>query len=89
MTLLPWHAPYDPEWIFGFLRARAVAGIETFSAGRYTRSFSLAGHRGLIAVEPDMAAQGLRVTLSDGLQPVADACHDRVARLFDLACDPH
>ena len=48
MTLLPWHAPYDPEWIFGFLRARAVAGIETFSAGRYTRSFSLAGHRGLI-----------------------------------------
>ena len=70
MTLLPWHAPYDPEWIFGFLRARAVAGIETFSAGRYTRSFSLAGHRGLIAVEPDMAAQGLRVTLSDGLQPV-------------------
>jgi DNA-3-methyladenine glycosylase II len=25
--------------MFGFLRARAVAGIETFSAGRYTRSF--------------------------------------------------
>ncbi|EPY1564298.1 TPA: DNA-3-methyladenine glycosylase 2 [Raoultella planticola] len=89
MTLLPWHPPYDPQWIFGFLRARAVAGIETFSEGRYTRSFSLAGHRGLIAVEPDMATQGLRVTLSAGLLPVADACHDRVARLFDLACDPH
>ncbi len=89
MTLLPWHSPYDPEWIFGFLHARAVAGIETFSEGRYTRSFSLAGHLGLITVEPDMAAQGLRVTLSDGLLPVAEACHARVARLFDLACDPH
>lgn len=89
MTLLPWHSPYDPQWIFGFLRARAVAGIETFSEERYTRSFSLAGHRGLITVEPDLAAQGLRVTLSDGLLPVAAACHARVARLFDLACDPH
>ncbi|MGN2424589.1 DNA-3-methyladenine glycosylase 2 [Klebsiella electrica] len=89
MTLLPWHSPYDPQWIFGFLRARAVAGIETFSEERYTRSFSLAGHRGLITVEPDLAAQGLRVTLSDGLLPVAEACHARVARLFDLACDPH
>jgi DNA-3-methyladenine glycosylase II len=29
------------------------------------------------------------VTLSDGLLPVAEACHARVARLFDLACDPH
>ena len=89
MTLLPWHSPYDPQWIFGFLRARAVAGIETFSEERYTRSFSLAGHRGLITVEPDLAAQGLRVTLSEGLLPVAAACHARVARLFDLACDPH
>ena len=89
MTLLPWHSPYDPQWIFGFLRARAVAGIETFSEERYTRSFSLAGHRGLITVEPDLAAQGLRVTLSDGLLPVAAACHARVACLFDLACDPH
>lgn len=89
MTLLPWHSPYDPQWIFGFLRARAVAGIETFSEERYTRSFSLAGHRGLITVEPDLAAQGLRVTLSDGLLPVAAACQARVARLFDLACDPH
>ncbi|WP_434643762.1 DNA-3-methyladenine glycosylase 2 [Klebsiella sp. I138] len=88
MTLLPWHPPYDPEWIFGFLRARAVAGVETFSEGGYTRSFSLAGHRGLITVVPDVAAQGLRVTLSDGLQPVAEACFARVARLFDLACDP-
>lgn len=37
---------------------------------------------------PDDAAQGMRVTLSAGLQPVAEACLARVARLFDLSCDP-
>ncbi|HDT2604702.1 TPA: DNA-3-methyladenine glycosylase 2 [Klebsiella quasipneumoniae subsp. similipneumoniae] len=88
MTLLPWNPPYDPQWIFDFLRARAVTGIETFGEGHYTRSFSLAGHRGLIRVAPDEAAQGLRVTLSAGLLPVAEACLTRVAGLFDLDCDP-
>jgi len=88
MTLLPWHPPYDGEGILGFLGARAVQGIETFSEGRYTRSFSLAGHGGLITIAPDDAAQGLRVTLSEGLLPVADECLRRVARMFDLACDP-
>lgn len=88
MTLLPWNPPYDGEWILGFLGARAVQGIETFSEGRYTRSFALAGHGGLITIVPDDAAQGLRVTLSEGLLPVADECLRRVARMFDLACDP-
>lgn len=88
MTLLPWLPPYDGEWILGFLGARAVQGIETFSEGRYIRSFALAGHGGLITIAPDDAAQGLRVTLSEGLLPVADECLRRVARMFDLACDP-
>lgn len=88
MTLLPWKPPYDQQWIFDFLRARAVTGIETFGEGHYTRSFSLADHRGLIKVAPDEAAQGLRVTLSPGLLPVAEECFARVARLFDLDCDP-
>lgn len=88
MTLLPWHPPYDGEWILGFLGARTVQGIETFREGRYTRSFSLAGHGGLITIVPDDAAQGLQVTLSEGLLPVADECLRRVARMFDLACDP-
>ncbi|QGN40577.1 DNA-3-methyladenine glycosylase 2 [Klebsiella oxytoca] len=88
MTLLPWHSPYDWQWIFNFLVARAVQGIETFSNGSYSRSFALNGHAGLITVTPDDAAQGMQVTLSAGLQPVADECLARVARLFDLSCDP-
>jgi DNA-3-methyladenine glycosylase II len=74
--------------MFSFLGVRVVQGIETFVDGSYCRSFAINGHAGLITVTPDEAAQGMRVMLSAGLQPVADECLTRVARLFDLSCDP-
>lgn len=72
----------------GFLQARAVAGVERFHDGGYSRSFGVEGHRGLIHLAPDEEAQGLRVSLSPGLQPVAEICYARIGQLFDLACDP-
>ncbi|MEL1637011.1 DNA-3-methyladenine glycosylase 2 [Klebsiella quasipneumoniae] len=88
MVLLPWTSPYDWAWMVGFLQARAVAGVERFHDGGYSRSFRVAGHGGLIHLAPDEEAQGLRVTLSPGLQPVAEICYARIGQLFDLACDP-
>lgn len=88
MVLLPWTPPYDWAWMVGFLQARAVAGVERFHDGGYSRSFAVEGHRGLIHLAPDEEAQGLRVTLSPGLQPVAEICYARIGQLFDLACDP-
>ncbi|MRE37716.1 DNA-3-methyladenine glycosylase 2 [Klebsiella quasipneumoniae] len=88
MVLLPWTPPYDWAWMVGFLQARAVAGVERFHDGGYSRSFRVAGHGGLIHLAPDEEAQGLRVTLSPGLQPVAAICYARIGQLFDLACDP-
>ncbi|EPY4613395.1 DNA-3-methyladenine glycosylase 2 [Klebsiella variicola] len=88
MVLLPWTPPYDWAWMVGFLQARAVAGVESFDEGGYSRSFGVEGHRGLIHLAPDEEAQGLRVTLSPGLQPVAEICYARIGQLFDLACDP-
>lgn len=88
MVLLPWTPPYDWAWMVGFLQARAVAGVERFHDGGYSRSFGVEGHRGLIYLAPDEEAQGLRVTLSPGLQPVAEICYARIGQLFDLACDP-
>ncbi|MCI8146983.1 DNA-3-methyladenine glycosylase 2 [Klebsiella pneumoniae] len=88
MVLLPWAPPYDWAWMVGFLQARAVAGVERFHDGGYSRSFGVEGHRGLIHLAPDEEAQGLRVTLSPGLQPVAEICYARIGQLFDLACDP-
>ncbi|EOK1144746.1 TPA: DNA-3-methyladenine glycosylase 2 [Klebsiella pneumoniae] len=87
MVLLPWTPPYDWAWMVGFLQARAVAGVERFHDGGYSRSFGVEGHRGLIHLAPDEEAQGLRVTLSPGLQPVAEICYARIGQLFDLACD--
>ena len=88
MVLLPWTPPYDWAWMVGFLQARAVAGVERFHDGGYSRSFGVEGHRGLINLAPDEEAKGLRVTLSPGLQPVAEICYARIGQLFDLACDP-
>ncbi|HBW3308207.1 TPA: DNA-3-methyladenine glycosylase 2 [Klebsiella pneumoniae] len=88
MVLLPWTPPYDWAWMVGFMQARAVAGVERFHDGGYSRSFGVEGHRGLIHLAPDEEAQGLRVTLSPGLQPVAEICYARIGQLFDLACDP-
>ncbi|BAS34414.1 3-methyladenine DNA glycosylase [Klebsiella pneumoniae] len=88
MVLLPWIPPYDWAWMVGFLQARAVAGVERFDERGYSRSFGIAGHRGLIHLTPDEEAQGLRVTLSPGLRPVAEICYARIGQLFDLACDP-
>lgn len=88
MVLLPWTPPYDWAWMVSFLQARAVAGVERFHDGGYSRSFRVAGHGGLIHLAPDEEAQGLRVTLSPGLQPVAEICYARIGQLFDLACDP-
>lgn len=88
MFTLSWKPPYDWAWMLGFLQARAVTGVEVVSEGRYVRSFALGEHRGIVTAEPDEANHTLRVTLSDGLMPVADACLARLGRLFDLACDP-
>ncbi|MDA8493805.1 DNA-3-methyladenine glycosylase 2 [Kluyvera georgiana] len=88
MFELPWLPPYDWRWMFGFLQARAVAGIECFHDQSYTRSWRLGPHHGLIAMTPDPARQVLRVTLSAGLLPVADEALIRVAKLLDLHCDP-
>ena len=88
MERLRWQPPYDWAWMFSFLGDRAVAGVETLSEGRYTRSFALDGHRGLLTVTPDEATHSLQVELSAGLEPVVDVCLQRIAQLFDLQCDP-
>ncbi|MBK4556556.1 DNA-3-methyladenine glycosylase 2, partial [Enterobacter hormaechei] len=86
MYTLNWQPPYDWSWMFGFLVARAVTGVETVTEDYYERSFGYAGHQGVLRVTPDSATHTLAVSLSPGLIPVADICLDRIARLFDLDC---
>ncbi|MFU0871024.1 DNA-3-methyladenine glycosylase 2 [Kluyvera sichuanensis] len=88
MFELPWLPPYDWQWMFGFLQARAVSGIERFDGGSYTRSWRCGEHHGLITITPDTAHNRLCVTLSTGLLPVADRALAGVEKLLDLRCCP-
>lgn len=88
MFTLSWQPPYDWPWILGFLAARAVSGVETVEALRYTRSLAIGQHAGIIIVAPDTITNTLQVTLSEGLLPVADICLEKIERLFDLRCKP-
>lgn len=88
MFELPWIPPYDWQWMFGFLQARAVSGIERFDDGSYTRSWRCGEHHGLITMTPDAARNRLCITLSAGLLPVADHALAGVEKLLDLRCCP-
>lgn len=88
MYTLRWQPPYDWAWILGFLRARAVQGVEVISDTTWMRSFAIGDHRGVISATPDEQAGVLNITLSTGLLPVADLCVQQVAKVFDLACAP-
>ncbi len=88
MFILPWQAPYDWAWMFSFLAARTVEGVECFTGHTYVRSFALNGHCGLMRATPDLANQTLVITLSDGLLPVKAHCLQRLEQLFDLRCEP-
>lgn len=89
MLSLAWQAPYDWEWMFGFLAARTVEGVERFEGNTYIRSFALDGHQGLIQATPDSQTQTLQISLSEGLLPVKAHCLQRLEQLFDLRCEPH
>lgn len=88
MFELGYHPPYDWEWMFGFLAARAVSGIETVTPTRYCRSFALGQHQGLVTLEPDEKRCMLKITLSAGLLPVAEEVLARIRQLLDLDRKP-
>ncbi|POP47728.1 DNA-3-methyladenine glycosylase 2 [Superficieibacter electus] len=88
MYTLHWQPPYDWKWMFTFLRARAVSGIETFTGDVYIRSVIVEGHRGVMTLTPRTDTHTLTVELSEGLLPVAALCLSRIERLLDLRCDP-
>ena len=88
MFELKYTPPYDWQWMFGFLAARAVYGIETVNDNHYCRSFAVGSHSGLITLEPDEARCVLKVSITDGLLPVANEVLIKVQKLLDLSRQP-
>ncbi len=84
---LPVRGPYHVDWVFEFLKARGLPGLEEVVDGEYRRTLYLNGERiGILRVR----------WIADGLQlevPPAGVAHlgdllARVRRVFDLDADP-
>ena len=83
---LDYREPFDWPRLLGFLRARAIPGVETVGDDGYARIVHLHGATGRIAVH--QAHGRLALALAPALVPVVMPLVARVRRLFDLDARP-
>lgn len=84
---LDYRPPYDWARLLGFLRARAIPGVEEVADGAYRRVVAIRECIGEIAVRPS-GGRALELDVSPSLLPVAMALVARVRRMFDLDARP-
>lgn len=90
---LGYREPFDWDGLLAFIGARAIPRVESIAGERYRRSLriDLPDGRpaiGALDVTRDAAHARLVVSLDAGLAPVAPRVLARLARLFDVDCDP-
>jgi AraC family transcriptional regulator, regulatory protein of adaptative response / DNA-3-methyladenine glycosylase II len=83
---LPYREPHEVGFTLDFLGAHAVAGLESYADGVYTRALRAPGGPALVTVTPHDGALACRVRLHDHRDLVSVV--SRVRRLFDLDADP-
>ncbi len=85
---LPFRPPIDLGRIFGFLAARAIAGLEEGSARHYRRTVSLPNGSGVLSLRAVPGASWVDCALA--LSDLRDmtAAVQRCRRLLDLDADP-
>lgn len=85
---LSYRPPFDWDSLIGFLKARALEGVESVDCRSYRRTIRVHGRPGLLEVTPNLERNHLllRVELGDygGLMHVAE----QARRMFDLGADP-
>ena len=86
---LPARAPFDAAGVFGWLRARALPGVESAEALRYRRSLRLPGGPALVGFTAAEDASAPAIDVEARLATLADLAPlvARVRRLFDLDAD--
>jgi AraC family transcriptional regulator of adaptative response / DNA-3-methyladenine glycosylase II len=84
---LAYRPPFDWEGIIGFLRQRAIPGVERVTGQDYARSIAIGQERGVLVVRPGAAGR-LAVEIDFPRLSALPAIIARVRRLFDLAADP-
>ena len=83
---LDYRPPYDWARLLGFLRARAIPGVEVVEAATYRRIVRIGARTGVIEVRHECAS--LRLAISPSLVPAVMPLVARVRRMFDLDARP-
>jgi AraC family transcriptional regulator of adaptative response / DNA-3-methyladenine glycosylase II len=86
--LLPYRPPYDWDAMIGFLKARAIVGLEVVDAASYRRVIELDGEAGTVTVSHAPAQSALRVVVRFPQLKALSTIVTRVRRMFDLSADP-
>ncbi len=84
---LRYRPPYDWENMLGFLRARAISGVEVVDDKRYLRTVEIDGSLGSIEVTHLLDRKSLGVRIRFPEVRSLPAIVSRVRRLFDLGAD--
>lgn len=87
-VIVPYTAPYDWAAVWQFLAVRATPGVERADAGGYSRSISVNGFTGSIAVAPFPGADALMVDVAIADPALIPGIVESVARMFDVDHDP-
>ncbi len=89
---LGWCPPYDVEAMLGFLRLRAIPGLEWVEGRQYARTLRLVQDSqacsGWLSVSLDDERAQAQLTISDSLASVLPMLINRVRTAFDLDADP-
>jgi AraC family transcriptional regulator, regulatory protein of adaptative response / DNA-3-methyladenine glycosylase II len=85
--LLRYRPPYDWPAMLGFLRARAITGVESVDGDAYRRTIGLDGQQGTVTVRP-AAGNALNATVRFPKLSALPQIIARLRRVFDLAADP-
>jgi AraC family transcriptional regulator, regulatory protein of adaptative response / DNA-3-methyladenine glycosylase II len=85
--LLRYRPPYDWRAMLDFLRARAIAGVESVEGDVYRRTIGLNDLHGTVAVQP-ADGNALRAVVRFPKLSALPNIIARLRRVFDLAADP-
>jgi AraC family transcriptional regulator of adaptative response / DNA-3-methyladenine glycosylase II len=88
MLRLDYRPPYDWEAMLGFLRERAVPGVEMVRDGAYHRTVRIGSRRGWVRVVHDERRHALRAEASLSLTLALMPLVARLRRMFDLDAQP-
>jgi AraC family transcriptional regulator of adaptative response / DNA-3-methyladenine glycosylase II len=84
---LRYRPPYDWDSMLGYLRARAIPGVEIVENGSYLRTVGIGGFTGSVQVTHLPRQQSLYAIIRFPRVQSLPAIINRVRRLFDLGAD--